>query len=319
MGYVVPRCHWTTDDMTIRTRTNFRRAALYAALAAALGLAQAASADENLLGYLKGAETLPQGSWELYQWLTSRSGKGAGHYSALDGKTEFEYGVTDRFSVSGNLKMQSIDTSGLMIDGYLPQDEDYGFRLSGIEGAVKYNFLSPARDDFGLSTYVSLTYDRLDAHSGQNKDKYSVEALLLAQKYFLEGQLTWVANLGTEATHATRGAIANLPPDFEWTSDPEIEWEWIVGTGASYRFAPNWYVGFEFLYETEFETEVGQERWSLFGGPSLHYGSQQWWATLTWTPQITGGGELYPGQIDTDLHLIEKTDHEVRFKIGFNF
>jgi Family of unknown function (DUF6662) len=305
------------NNKTLRFSCWLKASAAVAVLA--LPLASPATADENLLGYVKGAEPLPRGSWEIYQWLTSRSGKGTGRYAALDSQTELEYGVTDRFSVSANLKMQSIETSGLTIDGYLPVDEKYGLRLSGIEASVKYNFLSPARDDFGLSTYASLIYDRLDAHSGQDKDKYSVEALLLAQRYFLEGELVWVGNLATEATHATRGAIANLPPDFEWTTDPEIEWEWGVGSGASYRFAPNWYVGLELLYETEFETEVGQERWSLFAGPSLHYGAERWWATLTWTPQITGGGEQYPGQIETDLHLIEKTEREVRLKVGFNF
>jgi hypothetical protein len=288
-------------------------------LAAVVGVTRSAAADENLLGYVKGAETIPQGSSELYQWLTSRTDKGAGHYAALDAKTEVEFGVTDRLAVSGGFKMQSIDTSGLTIDGYLPQDIDSGLKLSGLEGSVKYNFLSPALDDFGLSTYFSLDYARLDPHSGQDKDTYSLEAALLTQKYFFEGQLVWVGNLGTEMTHATRGAIPNLPADFEWTTDPEIEWEWMFGSGASYRFSPNWYIGFEFVYETEFETEVGQERWSLFAGPSLHYGTERWWGTLTWLPQIAGGGELYPGQADTDLHLIEKTEQELSLKLGFNF
>lgn len=302
-----------------KTTHGMRRAVAWVAASLALAGSPAASADENLLGYVKGAETIPEGSWELYEWLTSRSGKGQGHYEALDSNTEFEYGLTNSLSVSASIKAQAIDTSGLLVDGYLPQDKKYGMRFSGVEGSVKYNFLSPARDDFGLSTEVSMIYDRLDAHSGQDKDKYSLEAQLIAQKYFLEGQLIWVANLGTEATRATRGAIANLPPDFEWTTDPEIEWEWIVGTGASYRFVPNWYLGMEVIYETEFETVVGQERWSVFAGPSLHYGSERWWATLTWTPQLKGGGEQYPGQVDTDLHLIEKTEREVRVKFGLNF
>jgi Family of unknown function (DUF6662) len=323
-GYGASRFDAPAEDMNHNMNDNTNPLARWigataAALVLTLAMAEPAAADENLLGYVKGAEPLPRGAWELYQWLTSRSGKGAGRYVALDAKTEFEYGVTDRFSVAANLKLQSIETSGLMIDGYLPADEKYGLRFSGIEGSVKYNFLSPAREKFGLSTYVSLIYDRLDAHSGQDKKKYSVEAQLLAQKYFLDGELVWVGNLGTEATHATRGAIASLPPDFEWTTDPEIEWEWRLGSGASYRFAPNWYAGLELVYETEFETEVGQERWSLFAGPSLHYGSERWWATLTWTPQIKGGGERYPGQIDTDLHLIEKTEREVRLKFGLNF
>jgi hypothetical protein len=319
LGYIPSLSQRMSDDMTKKTRRFLRRAAASAALTTGLLAARIGAADENLFGYVKGAETIPQGSWEVYEWLTSRSGKGAGHYTALNSQTEIEYGVTNRFSVSGNVKLQSIDTSGLVIDGYLPQDESYGLRFSGIEGSVKYNFLSPALDDFGLSTYVSLVYDRLDPHSGQDKAAYSVEGTLLAQKYFFEGQLVWVANVGTEATRATRGPIENLPPGFDWPINPEIEWEWTVGSGATYRFARNWYAGLELVYQTEFETEVGQERWSLFAGPSLHYGAQRWWATLTWTPQLRGGGEQYPRQTETDLHLVEKTEREVRFKFGFNF
>lgn len=305
--------------MSKQTKHPIRRGLWAVVALAATTLSSVSLADENLVGYVKGAETLPEGSWELYQWFTWRSNKGAGHYEALDSKTEFEYGVTDRLSVSASLGMQSIDASGLLIDGYLPAEIDYGLRFSGLEAGLKYNFLSPARDDFGLSTYVSLVYGRLDPHSGQDKDKYSLEAVLLAQKYFLEGQVTWAANLGTEATHATRAPVSDLPADFDWTTDPEIEWEWMLGTSVSYRFAPNWYAAVEAFYETEFETEVGQERWSLFAGPSVHYGSQRWWTTLTWTPQISGGGEQFPEQNDTGLHLIEKTEREIRLKFGFNF
>ena len=70
---------------------------------------------------------------------------------------------------------------------------------------------------------------------------------------------------------------------------------------------------------TEFETEVGQERWSFFAGPTLHYASKQWWATVSWFPQIRGGREQLVNQTDTDLHLIEKTKQEVRIKVGFEF
>ena len=57
-----------------------------------------AGADENLFGYVKGAETLPKGASEIYQWVTYRADKGAGTYRAVDWETEFEYGVTGRFS-----------------------------------------------------------------------------------------------------------------------------------------------------------------------------------------------------------------------------
>ncbi len=64
---------------------------------------------------------------------------------------------------------------------------------------------------------------------------------------------------------------------------------------------------------------MGLERWSVFAGPSLHYGSEKWWGTLTYFRQLRGGGEQYAGQTETDLHLIEKTRNEIRLKVGYNF
>ena len=290
---------------------------LPATVIAATLLAAPAMADENLFGHVKGAETLPEGTWEGYQILTDRSDKGLGDYQALDAVTEIEYGVSNRFTVSGGLKLMSIDTSGLLVDGYLPADRNFTLKFSGLEFSAKYNFLSPALDDFGLSGYWSLDYLTVDPHSGQDKRTISFESMLLAQKYFLEGQLVWVGNTALEATHAKRAEIDNLPAGFEWPTDPEMEIEFKLGTGLSYRFATGWFAGFEALYETEFETEVGQERWSVFAGPNIHYASTTWWATLNWFEQLRGGGELI--QADDDLHLIEKTEREVRLKLGYNF
>ena len=298
------------------------RASLFALVVATLTSAvlatRPAQADENLLGYVKGAETLPEGATELYNWVTVRSDKGKGHYLAVDSKTELEYGLTNSFSVSGAVKTQSIDTYGLLIDGYLPGPKDYVFNPSGVEIGGKYNFLRPAIDPIGFATYFSVDYNWLDPHSGQDKLTLSADLDFLFQKYFLDARLIWVGNLGMETTYADRTDIANLPPGFDWPTAPEMEIELKAGTGLSYRFAPGWFIGAETLYETEFETDVGQERWSVLAGPSLHYANQDWWATFTWMPQLVGGGESYPGQ-PSGLHLIEKTRDEFRFKIGFNF
>lgn len=279
----------------------------------------AAHADENLFGYVRGAEPLPKGALEFYGAVTSREDKGAGHYTARDVTAELEYGVTDKLAVTGEIIGLGIDTSGLTIDGYLPKDNKYALRFSGVEGALKYNFLSPALHSVGVSTYTSLTYLTLDPHSGQDKKTLSFEQLLLLQKYFLDGQLILAGNLAIEATRADRDPINNLPADFDWPTDPEMEIELGAATGLTYRFLPSWFIGAEAVYAQENETEVGLERWSLQAGPTLHYGGAKWWATLTWLPQIEGGGEAYPGQRDTDLHLVEKTKDEYRLKFGINF
>ena len=290
---------------------------LLATLAVATALP--AAADENLFGYLRGAETLPKGASEVYQWFTQRSDKGTGKYRALDSKTEFEYGLTDRFQLSAEFNAMAIDTHGLLIDGYLPAERKKGLRAQGVEVGLKYNFLSPAKDDFGLSATTTFEYAWIDPHSGQKKKELELETQLQAQKYFLEGQLTWVGNVGLRAAYEKRRAIANLPEGFDWPTDPEMELSLKLGTGLSYRFAPNWYIGAELLRESEYETEVGLERWSLFGGPTLHWAGKQWWATLTAFKQIRGGGERYEGQGSAHLHLIEKTKNEVRLKVGYNF
>ncbi|MGC9183819.1 MAG: DUF6662 family protein, partial [Thiomonas sp.] len=59
-----------------------------------------AQADENLLGYTIGAETLPQGRSEAYFWITDYQGKRRGSYSAQQFRAEAEYGITNSLSGS---------------------------------------------------------------------------------------------------------------------------------------------------------------------------------------------------------------------------
>jgi hypothetical protein len=276
-------------------------------------------ADENLFGYVKGAEPLPKGARELYGEFTSRQDKGSGHYRALDVATEVEYGATDKLAVAGKLVALGIDTHGLLINAYLPADNKYALKFSGVEGELKYNFLSPALNDIGLSFYSSLSYLTLDKHSGQDKKSISLEERLLLQKYFLDGQLIVVGNVNFEATRAVRAPINNLPDDFEWPTEPEMELGIEAAAGITYRFAPNWFAGVEAWYAQENETEVGLERWSLQAGPVVHFGGKKWWTTFTWLPQLQGGGEKYENQRDQNLHLIEKTKQEFKLKIGYNF
>lgn len=61
----------------IRSRNEARLTAIFAGVSMAMTVAGAA-ADENLFGYLKGAETLPKGAKDFYQVVTEHSGKGKG-------------------------------------------------------------------------------------------------------------------------------------------------------------------------------------------------------------------------------------------------
>lgn len=300
-------------------RKRGRISAALSACTAALLVSAPARADENLFGYNAGAETLPKDSGEVYVFNTLRSGKGQGKYDAVDTEIEGEYGVTDRITLSAAASFLTIDTHGLLIDGYLPAPIDKGPRFSGLEVKAKFNVLSPALDNFGLAVITSAEWKRLDPHSGQDKTEYEGKVVLAAQKYFRQGQIVWVGNLGLKAGHETRYPIDGLPEGFDWPTTPEMEIELSAGTGLTYRVAPGWFIGAETQFTSEYETEVGQERWSLFAGPTIHYGGEKFWATLTWFPQIKGGGERYTEQANTGLHLIEKTRNEFRLKLGMNF
>src|SRR5216110_3170389 len=70
-----------------------------ALLAIAAFFPRTAHADEHLFGWVRGAETLPHGRADAYQFITLRTGKAAGIYRGWDFDTEVEYGITDKFQV----------------------------------------------------------------------------------------------------------------------------------------------------------------------------------------------------------------------------
>lgn len=274
------------------------------------------NADESLLGITKSAEPLPMNAIDFVQHIDHHGDKGAGRYSGIYTKTELEYGVTDKFTVSGYLLGQSVTSKGILVDGYIPADHSGGWGISGFEASMKYNFLSTAKDEFGLSQYLSYRHLTKDPHSGQDKDVDTVELKLLAQKYFLDGQLIWLGNLGLETTRAQRKAVNTA---VDWPTTPEMEIGLMASTGLSYRFINNWYIGAEAVYEQENETEIGLERFSYYAGPTLHYGSQKWWTSISYLRELKGGGEKFDEQNDPSLHLIERTKNKLMFKVGFNF
>jgi hypothetical protein len=54
-------------------------------------------ADEQLFGFVRGAETLPANRSEIYPFVTLHEGKSEGTYVSTDFETEYEYAFTDRF------------------------------------------------------------------------------------------------------------------------------------------------------------------------------------------------------------------------------
>lgn len=270
-----------------------------------------ARADENLFGYTYGAETLPKGKWEVYSWTTARLDKGPGDYTALDLRQEIEYGVTDRFQVSFYINERYHNYSGgsILEDGEPKQLERFSY--NGNQLALKYSVLSPYKDGIGLAFYVEPGYSLIKGGSGKDRLELEVETKVILQKNFLEDQIITALNLTTEfAWDRPRPANGE---DF----DGELVLE--ATGGIAYRVAPKWYVGVEARYHSAFPNMDihNQESWAFFAGPAVHYGSERWWATLTWLPQVAGDspGSTRSGQLDLDHH----ERNEIRLKVGYNF
>ncbi len=278
-----------------------------------------ATADENLLGYTTGAETLPQGANELYLWNTTHWGKREGSYRADYFRLEYEHGVTNDFSAAIYLNGYRHRYSGSPvpgeIDGSLNQT-----RLSGVSLEAKKMLLSPYKDDLGVALYGELSYDTVDSITGNKITGWELETKLILQKPFLDGQLQWLTNLELEMETAR-----------DHQSD---QWESAIAprlrSGISYRFAPNWSIGAEGWVDMEVlnaaadPNEPGSggwafDHWDFFAGPSIHYGSKRWWFTLTYAKQWAGSSEQPDANNRTDLHLADHERNELRLKVGYNF
>jgi len=264
-------------------------------------VAAPAAADEPLFGYTTLVDTLPKDGKEIELWATLRSDKGTGTYNAYDYRFEFEYGFTDHFMGALYLNARQHDISD--VPGFENINQ---FRFDGVSAEAKYQILSPYKDDFGLGLYAELTYGQIDKISGEPNNEWEFETKLLLQKNFMEDQLIWAGNV-----------ILEFAREHEAGEEAELEAKVSLVTGLSYRFAPGWYGGLEARYESIWPAEGPREAWALFLGPTLHYGSKAWWATLTWLPQISG--KPNDPALSSHLTLEEFEKNEFRLRVGFPF
>lgn len=296
-------------------RSRFRRLVLAPAVLATVVAALAAPArgDENLLGYVYGAETLPQGKWEAYQWVTLRTGKATGSYRAFDLRTEIETGLTDRLQAAFYLNARAHHIDG--VPGFEDRDS---FAFQGASAEFKYRLKSPYIDGYGLALYVEPGYNRIDKIGGEVEEEIELETKLIFQKNFLEDTLIWSLNYTLEPEWAIGGGEDEEEHEGEAVEEEhearkELAEE--LSTGVSYRVAARWFVGTELRLHSEWPDMSQREHLAAFLGPTLHYGGERFWWTATVLPQIWG----WPDDEVTDLQLDEHERLEVRFKLGVNF
>ena len=290
-----------------------------------------AFADEPLFGFVYTTDLLPKGKKEIEQWVTLRSGKAGGTFRQWEERTEFSYGVSDRFQLSlyGNWAQMRANRNG--VDGATVPSETFAdlqpdpdaylkarrFIGTSVEGI--YRIWSPYIDPVGLALYVEPTFGR---------GLRELESKLIVQKNFLDDRLILAGNL----TIAQEGRRLPADPDAD-PGTPEAPARWDhetdlnINLGASYRFAPKWFAGIEFLDEREYSSFRIANRFrtnnAYYLGPTIHFGDKNFFVTAAFVSQMQGARDYAnppPGFIVGGRTYADDFErYRLRVKVGIYF
>jgi hypothetical protein len=266
---------------------------LLGVLAGGLCLNQA-WADERRFTYSYEPEVLPARGMEFEQWITLRSQRTSGgdvkqgNFNLWELREEFEYGVTDNYSVSLYL-----NTSSESYRDYsqTPPTDVSSFSFDGISIENRYMVLNPANHAVGL------TFDLEPRFSGSQAE--IEEKIILGQRH---GDWKWAFNL----SHAT-----------EWTDNlHNVEGEFEASLGIACDLSKHWSLGLEARDHNELPSYSQWENTAVFVGPVLSYRQEKWWAALTVMPQVYGAN--FQGNPDGNVHFELEGHERVNVRLVFS-
>lgn len=271
-----------------------RKKHLLSALASMLACAGGeAFGTERYFTYSYEPETMPQGATEYEQWVTLRAGRnravGQENFNLWEIREEFEYGVSDNYTLSLYLN----ESSESYRDPATAEDHSR-FHFDGVSLENRYMLLNPADHAVGLAVYLEPRYAGDEAEVE--------EKIILGQRH---GDWKWALNL----THAT-----------EWAENfHETEGELELSFGLTRHLNPHWSLGVEARDHNELPDYKKWENTALYFGPVVTYSQEKWWVTLTVMPQVLGVN--FVENVDRD-HFLELEGHErvnTRLIVGFTF
>jgi len=269
---------------------------LLVALAWAIHLPQA-DATERFFTYSYEPETMPQGAMEFEQWITLRSQRTKegevkkGNFNRWLLREEFEYGVTDNYTVGLYLNTRAESYRDF---SQSPAEDVSSFKFDGISLENRYQVLNAAEHKVGLTLYLEPTFSGEAAEIEQK--------IILGQRH---GDWKWAFNL----IHAT-----------EWEDNfHETEGELEATFGITRLLGKRWALGLELRNHNEIPEYRKWENTALFAGPVIAYRQEQWWAALTVLPQVWGQNF---GEDPDNNRWLDLAGHErinVRLIFGISF
>ena len=266
------------------------------------GVSQKADASERLFTYTYEPETMPQGAFEFEQWTTLRAIRndavGQDHFTRWDFKQEFEYGVTDNYTLSLYLNEKSQYFRDPATFVKTNESEFEGVSLEN-----KWMVLDPATHPVGLSLYV-------EPRIGNGEFELE-EKLILGQRFGADKKWKWAFN----ASHATEWKDSEDPAEKDET-EGELEFD----LGLTREIAKRWNLGVELRNHNEIPEYEEWEHTVFFVGPVVSYRQENWWATLTFMTQVYGDNRLKPDPDgESNLVLDEHELINVRLILGISF
>lgn len=277
-----------------------------------------------MFAFVYTTDLLPAGAKEIEQWVTWRHRGIGGYYDQVEGRTAFEYGLTDNFQVAAygiyawsrafhNGPFGATTPPEPFSDFVVGPDDRFNKRHF-IGGAVEgiYRILSPYTDPVGLAIYVEPVL---------GKNFFELETRVILQKNFFDDLLTLAFNF-TWAPEFRYVPTEDDPSVSSWGLETDVNFSF----AASYRFMENWSAGFEFLNEREFSNSFWfyrQANSAYYLGPTLHYGGERVFLTATalWQlPWATTHTDTVPGSLVHGLVLDNDFERfRFRLKAGYTF
>ncbi len=264
---------------------------------------QNAHCEEALWLFAKGSDTRPKGSYEIKSSDLVRTGKAGADYEHHDMRLEGEYGLTSKWTIGAKAIVYRHDYQLTNPNANIAANSNFkSTQFAGYDLSLKYNVLSPYKDAFGLSFglgYENRQRSRLD---GSKIDQDSISVAVFAQKTFLDD--TVVMAFSPKVNYQRKDTFGG----------PQQELILDVAAGVAYRLSPGWFAGLEFRHQSsylnpyqngafdpdlqttnislsDFDFSVGsQNQRGNYFGPTIHYATQGWWATLGALYQIEGQG-----------------------------
>lgn len=243
-------------------------------LIAGIVAAPGAKADETPFAYVYTTDTQPAGSVEIEQWLTYENGRPSESWNHVQGRTELEYGLTNRLQTA---LMFNYDWLRVRPHGPAAADsaaDDFSYTSTGAE--LVYQLTDSYTHPVGVAVYFEPSY---------GSDNQEIETKLLFDSHFLDDRLIAAANLILEYEWERE--------DGDWHKDTELT----LAAGLGYRFAPGWSAALEFKAKREFDgiailQHASAAADSFTVGPTLHYAQEGWWASLGLQEQLPWASNL---------------------------